>query len=161
MTHVTHNPLIAVIAAMLLLGLGGCTAATQLSGGDAALATNSLAQGPTAVSDIATGNIGSSTDCRRLTGRMQVRILQIRDRRNEKPSLVSRAIAWAMQPFHGPSVASAEAGNTVADVRDLQTYNRALKARGCASFDLATELANTDPRSAPVPTVPAATPRLQ
>ncbi|MEL6873006.1 MAG: hypothetical protein AAFO62_09480, partial [Pseudomonadota bacterium] len=133
----------ALAAAALLLALSGCAASTQLSGGNGAVSAVAPPDGPTAIADIATGNIDSATACRRLTGRIQVRILQIRDRRNEQPSLVSRAVAWAMKPFHGASSASLAGESTVADVRDLQTYNRALAQRGCPSFDLAAELANT------------------
>lgn len=94
-------------------------------------------------------------DCRKLTGRMQIRILQIRDRGD------GYGATWAsrgMQTTAGAVFGGTAYGTNVTtqrarDLAILEAYNRELKAKNCPTFDLAEELkpkpGDTTPRPTP------------
>ncbi|MEO1694859.1 MAG: hypothetical protein AAFR55_06440 [Pseudomonadota bacterium] len=112
--------------------------------------------GPAQQLDLTTAGIGAfdpdgtyqlsaaeqSLSCRRLTGRMQVRILQVRDRRDERSGTFGAMIAnSSLVGSANPSGAAAPAATASArDVKILEAYNRALVAKNCPSFDLGAEL---------------------
>lgn len=81
-------------------------------------------------------------DCKKLTGRMQVRILQERDYVERRPT---SAVAQTMQQTSASVFGGASRGASPADDHararaELEAYNAQLAAKGCRTFDLATEL---------------------
>ena len=94
-------------------------------------------------------------DCRALTGRMAVRIMQLRDYENRhQASLVSRAIQSTTSPvFFGGSGAGLDPdGRYRRDRAQLVAYNGLLAEKQCANFDLEAELspgAKEPPRTRP------------
>lgn len=96
-------------------------------------------------------------ECKELTGRMQVRILEVRD--TSTPTETS-TLSQLMQSGFGSLFSSGEAAKSTppprgADFAMLEAYNRALVAKGCMSFDLAEDLRPKDVRVTPVPTIKA------
>ena len=93
-------------------------------------------------------------DCRQLTGRMAVRIVQIRDfqTRTQTTSL-SRGIQTAAKPMHGGSGEGSDPdGRYARDRAQLEAYNQRLAQMNCANFDLDAELdpnAKGPPRTRP------------
>lgn len=82
-------------------------------------------------------------DCRALTGRMAVRIVQIRDfqTRTQTTSL-SRGLQSAAKPaFGGSGEGTDPDGRYARDRAMLNAYNQRLAAQNCANFDLDAELA--------------------
>jgi hypothetical protein len=92
-------------------------------------------------------------DCKKLTGAMQVRILQIRDydQRN-KPSLAARGVQGVTTPIWG---GTKEGMNPDAqhrrDLAMLEAYNGLLAQKNCKTFDLAAELKKRGPTDMPTP----------
>jgi len=89
--------------------------------------------------------------CKRMTGRMQVRILELR---GGGPSRGSSGFAQGLQSavvpvFGGSSHGSDSAGQRQQDVARLAAMNDLLKQRNCPHYDLADELAK--PAGAPTP----------
>lgn len=92
-------------------------------------------------------------DCRKLTGRMQVRILQIRGySERRKTSDVSHAAQQAAVPILGGSLRSANPDSDYQRDRSmLEAYNKQLAAKNCRTFDLEGELKPKDVRDTPTP----------
>lgn len=98
-------------------------------------------------------------DCKRLTGRMQVRLLQVRDYDPaRKPSAFSQGVRSAADP-----VASVLLGKSAAygsdpsrqrdnDIAMLRAYNAQLAAKKCKTFNLDAELAAGN-KGSPLPSV--------
>lgn len=97
-------------------------------------------------------------DCKRLTGKMQVRILQIRDHDPaRKPSAVGNAL-WSM---HNPLIGGSTRGmDPVAEHRAdhamLEAYNKRLAEKKCKTFDLEAELKPQAVTATPRPQAPVA-----
>lgn len=92
-------------------------------------------------------------DCKKLTGRMQVRILQIRDH-NERQlgTTVSRTLQSAVQPvLGGTKHGTSPDREVVADRAVLEAYNRQLAAKNCKTFDLNAELRPKPLKETPTP----------
>jgi hypothetical protein len=91
--------------------------------------------------------------CRKLTGRMQVRILQIRD--HEQRARASAASRWAQQAAMSLYGGSRHGVNPDAEYRRdravLEAYNRQLAAKRCKTFDLEAELTPKHVRETPIP----------
>ncbi len=92
-------------------------------------------------------------DCGRIMGRMQVRILSLRSEgRRTQPT----ALARSMQSV-GTSIGLSEGYATNPDDRynrelaELQAYNAKLGEKGCKTYDLERELAETDLSVTPRP----------
>lgn len=85
-------------------------------------------------------------DCKRMTGRMKVRILQMREARQApKTSELSRNIQGAVTPIAkqlsgGTSYGSDPDGQYARDLAMLHTYNRQLAAKSCRTLDIEAEL---------------------
>ncbi|WP_156827495.1 hypothetical protein [Hyphomicrobium zavarzinii] len=81
-------------------------------------------------------------DCRKLTGRMAVRIVQIRDfQTRRQTTALSRGIQSATTPvFGGTSVGADPDGRYARDRAQLEAYNKRLEEKKCPSFDLEAEL---------------------
>jgi hypothetical protein len=94
-------------------------------------------------------------DCRKLTGRMAVRIVQVRDfqTRTQTTSL-SRGIQTAMKPAYGGHGEGTDPyGRYARDRAQLEAYNQRLAEKNCANFDLDAELApgaKDPPRTRPL-----------
>ena len=96
-------------------------------------------------------------DCKQLTGRMQVRILEVRDfNERAQSSGASRLLQSAVTGIVGGTSAGKDpVGTTAKDRAMLQAYNRQLQAKSCKSYDLDDELRPKDVKVTPVPTVAA------
>lgn len=95
-------------------------------------------------------------DCKKLTGRMQVRILQIRDNAERKQtSAVSRLAQQVVTPIYGGTQRGADPdADYRRDLAMLQAYNRRLAANKCKTFDLDAELKPQPVQHTPRPTDP-------
>jgi hypothetical protein len=94
-------------------------------------------------------------DCKKLTGRMAVRIVQIRDfQTRTQTTALSRGLQTAVKPaFGGSGEGSDPNGRYARDRAQLEAYNRRLAEKNCANFDLAAELdpsAKEPPRTRPL-----------
>lgn len=94
-------------------------------------------------------------ECKELTGRMQVRILEVRDTtsQNETSTLSQLMQSGFGSLFSSGASAKSPPPPRSADVAMLEAYNRALVAKGCMSFNLAEDLQPKDVRVTPIPTV--------
>ena len=99
-------------------------------------------------------------DCRRLTGRMQVRILQVRDyTKREKSSAIARITQQGTTQILGGTQQGADPdGEHRRDIAMLYAYNRQLAAKKCPTFDLETELQPQPIERTPRPVAPKKTP---
>lgn len=81
-------------------------------------------------------------DCRTLTGRMAVRIVQLRDHQNrQQVSAVSRSLQSAAKPFFGEGSTGTDPDDRyLRDRAQLAAYNGLLAEKQCANFDLEAEL---------------------
>lgn len=81
-------------------------------------------------------------DCKSLTGRMQVRILQERDyvQRSQTSGLSRSVKAGVTTVFGGSAYGSDPEADHARTVAMLEAYNKQLAAKGCRTFDLAAEL---------------------
>ncbi len=78
--------------------------------------------------------------CSRLRGRIQLRVLEIRDRATKRqPTLVSRAIRSTANSIPGWHRKTPALGGRY-DLAVLTAYNNRLGQLGCATYDIATEL---------------------
>lgn len=95
-------------------------------------------------------------DCKKLTGTMQIRILQIRGYdSNKKASAAARGLqTWATPIWGGTKEGVDPDGQYRKDLAMLEAYNRQLAAKKCKTFDLAAEL-NTTEDTTPSPREPA------
>ena len=92
--------------------------------------------------------------CKKLTGVMQIRILQVRQYDAAKnPSAAARGVQAVATPiFGGTTVGSDPEGQHRRDLAMLEAYNRQLASKNCKTFDLAAALKASDPNSTPEPT---------
>lgn len=96
-------------------------------------------------------------DCKRLSGKMQVRILQIRD---YDPARQTSAVGTALQTMHNPFIGGSTRGmdraaEHRADLAMLHAYNRRLAEKKCRTFDLDAELKPQPVTHTPRPQAPA------
>jgi hypothetical protein len=92
-------------------------------------------------------------DCKRLTGRMQVRLLQVRDQREQT---LTSSTAQALQSTIVPVLGGSPVGANPADdyKRDrawLEAYNAQLAAKKCPTYNLDNELQPRSIRDTPKP----------
>jgi hypothetical protein len=94
-------------------------------------------------------------NCKQLSGRAQVLILQLRGYDNRKQSSgLSRGLQSIFSSTVGTSPKGRDPdGQHAADLKRLQGYNQRLAAAGCKSYDLDYELKQTDPLVSPVPRI--------
>jgi len=92
-------------------------------------------------------------DCKKLTGVMQVRILQIRDYDpSQKASMVARGVQSVATPIWGGTTAGLDPdGQYRKDLAMLEAYNSRLASKNCKTFDLAAELKSRGPNDMPAP----------
>ncbi len=99
-------------------------------------------------------------DCRKLTGRMTVRLMQLRSepgRGASAPSAFSEAIGGVARPaatlFWGKSASAVtdSTGRLASDRAQVHAYNGLLREKGCAVFDVDAELAKAADAPPPRP----------
>lgn len=136
---------VAAVTSALACGCAGAPVDTQPSlVGDAP---------PSASSDIVTGTVPASgyqlsenelkLDCRKLTGLMQIRILQIRGYdSSKKTSAAARGMQSLATPIWGGTKEGIDPdGQYRRDRAMLEAYNQRLADKHCKTFDLEAELA--------------------
>lgn len=99
--------------------------------------------------------------CKQLSGRMQIRLLAIRDYNSaNSTSLASRAVQSGTATAFGGSATSADPNTAYArDVAMLQAYNNQLAAKDCKTYNLQAELQPQDYTITPTASIkPAAGP---
>lgn len=125
-------------------------------------ATSALApsSGPDAAPTQATAAYQLSADekaleCKQLTGRMQIRILEIRDyHERSRTTLVARTLqSGSTTVFGGPKAGIDPDGAYAKDRATLEAYNAQLVAKGCKAYDLESELQPQDVRVTPTATI--------
>ena len=92
-------------------------------------------------------------DCKKLTGLMQIRILQMRGYdTNKKASAAARGIQSLATPIFGGTKEGVDPdGQYRKDLAMLEAYNRQLGVKKCKTFDLDAELAATATDVTPEP----------
>jgi hypothetical protein len=144
------NPCFAIAPLLLGLVLAACAAAVPGYSPDpktreaqeraAAAVANAGKMQPDG--SYALGSEEAALDCKKLSGRMQVRILQIRDRDERyRASLLARGMQSATTLAIGGSKHSISPDAEYArDRAQLEAYNRQLAEKGCKTYDLDAEL---------------------
>ncbi len=95
-------------------------------------------------------------ECKQLMGRMQIRILEIRDydERNQT-SMVSQALKATVKPFFGGGTRGNDPNADYAKDRAmLEAYNKQLAVKGCKTYDLDAQLKPKNFRETPEPITP-------
>jgi hypothetical protein len=92
-------------------------------------------------------------DCKKLTGTMQIRILQMRGYdTNKKTSAASRSLQSLTTPIFGGTKEGVDPdGQYLKDRAMLDAYNRQLAVKQCKTFDIAAELAIKSTDVTPTP----------
>jgi hypothetical protein len=92
-------------------------------------------------------------DCKKLTGTMQIRILQMRGYdTNKKTSTVARSLQSLTTPIFGGTKEGVDPdGQYLKDRAMLEAYNRQLGVKQCKTFDLDAELAIKSTDVTPTP----------
>jgi hypothetical protein len=138
-------------APALLLVLASCTSSPPRDGAPAMAAAADSTQ-PDVGYVLSAQELALS--CRKLTGRMQVRILQIRDyEQRARPSPASGLAQQAATSLYGGSRRGIDPDAEYRrDHAMLEAYNRRLAEKKCKTFDLAAELRPKSVRETPTPT---------
>lgn len=94
-------------------------------------------------------------ECKQLMGRMQIRILEIRDyNERNNTTIASRALQSGVGTVFGGSTSGLDPnGRYAKDRAMLEGYNKQLVAKGCKSYDLDAELTPKDFRVSPSATI--------
>lgn len=139
----------STVAALVSALACGC------AGGPADVKPDLVGDAPAPTTQVVTGAVPASGyqlseeelkfDCRKLTGLMQVRILQIRGYdTNKKASATARSVQSFATPIWGGTKEGVDPDAQYRkDVAMLQAYNQQLAAKNCKTFDLDAELAAT------------------
>jgi hypothetical protein len=142
-------PSARVLAAAMLVAcsLTGCAASIEPQGyaiaGDApkAAAGASTSTSAAPASGYQLSEEEKSADCGRLTGRMKIRILALKDSmKRTNTSELSRSLHSATAAMGGSASGSYPYGDEQRDRALLEAYNQQLAAKGCKTLDLANEL---------------------
>lgn len=155
MLGIGHHTAVIVLTCAVLSG--GC-ALRLPSGSD--IETRSLQPRQTTAGGYQLTTAEQKLDCRRLTGRMQVRILQIRDRMKAQPDTVLATVRSALSTTSRVIMSGSATSNghsaadrTKRDIEMLKAYNRTLASKNCATFDLNAELQERPVSHTPIPTL--------
>ena len=100
-------------------------------------------------------------ECKKLTGKMQVRLLQVRDQRERTlTSKAAQTIQATVVPVLGGSPVGANPGDDFKrDKAMLEAYNSRLAEKNCPTYNLETELQSRSVRDTPQPVPKADTPK--
>lgn len=144
----TARPLTLCVLAAVAAGCAG-----PGGGSTAALAPGSL---PGSAAGYQLTEEERGLDCKKLTGRMQVRILQVRDfEARERTSFVARGLQTATTSVLGGSKEGADPDGQYQRSRaQLAAYNQLLASKGCRTFDLESELKPKPITETPTPVAP-------
>jgi hypothetical protein len=151
-----------VLGLMLLAATLGCGCAGTPADVPPALVADSggmpkppLANDAAAISDYQLSDEERKYDCKKLSGKMQVRILQMRgyDTRAKASSMARTTQAVATPIFGGTKEGLDPDGQYHKDRAMLEAYNRQLAEKKCKTFNIEAELAKTD-GSTPAPIAP-------
>lgn len=135
-----------IVVALASAMVGGC------AGGQPVSSPNLISDAPQPTAPIVTGSLPTSGykltnnelkyDCRKLTGLMQIRILQVRGYdANKNASLAARGMQTVATPIFGGTKEGLDPeAQHLKDIAALQAYNQQLAAKKCKTFDLAAEL---------------------
>jgi hypothetical protein len=137
----------ALIVAALASGLaGGC------AGGPAVSPPNLVSDAPHPSGGMVTGSVPDTgyhlseaelkLDCKKLTGTMQIRILQVKGYdSNKQASLAARGMQSFATPIWGGTKEGLDPeGQHRKDLAMLEAYNARLAEKHCKTFNLAAEL---------------------
>ena len=85
-------------------------------------------------------------DCKRLTGKVQIRILELRTfASRSRTSMLSRTLQSATTPIFGGTTSGINPTSDEArTLAQAEAYNRELDQKGCRSFDLVKAIASTE-----------------
>lgn len=151
--HVSsHGPAVAIA-----LLLAACATGTQTASVPA-VAPPPDSQGDVPASGYVLTADEQALDCKQLTGRMQVRILQLRSfEGGQRSTAVSRiAQTGATMVFGGSDYGTDPDKRRQRDLAVLEAYNKQLAVKKCRTFDLEAELKPHDDKNAlPAPVPPA------
>lgn len=147
--------LLAAIAA--LSDLSGCAGSGEPNPTASILPAATAATATAPQSDYQLSPAEQKLNCKQITGRMQIRILQIRDFNDRMhASLLSRGLHSAFANTVGTSPKGLDPdGAYASDLKMLRAYNELLAAKGCKSFNLDDELQKRGAGDMPSATVPA------
>jgi hypothetical protein len=100
-------------------------------------------------------------DCKKLSGRIQLRLLTLRDAPALEPtSAAARTMHGTAGAVFGTSTVRADPGAELRrDRAVVEAYNRQLAAKGCKTFDLEAELRKSPGLDTPAPRAQKSTPR--
>lgn len=146
-----HRLTSRLLTALVALSLGACASQGPVITQTGSLSPQANAPAPSiqTVSRLPadSGYILTETDraldCRTLTGRMAVRIVQLRDYESRaQTTAVSRAIQSTATPIFGggPTISVEPDVRYARDRAQLAAYNTLLAEKKCANFNLDTEL---------------------
>jgi hypothetical protein len=142
----------ALVSAVLASALAcGC------AGGPADTKPNLVSDVPRPAGDMVTGSVPAAGyqlsadelkyDCKKLTGTMQIRILQVKGYdSNKQASLAARGMqAFATPIWGGTKEGLDPEAQHRKDLAMLEAYNARLAEKHCKTFNLATELGSNGP----------------
>jgi hypothetical protein len=145
MRHVPHRALVLLLLAIVVT-LSGCAGS---AGGEAALLPSGTGTYTLTPEEIA-------LDCRKLTGRVQVRLLALRGEEYKvQPSSAAQSMRSATSAALGTDTAKNAAARAANDRPILDAYNKRLVELGCPSFDIGKELEARPSAPTPYPSIPA------
>lgn len=138
---------------VLVVGALACACASTQSDQPPSILTESALSGDTANATYQLSEKERKYDCKKLTGAMQVRILQIRDYdSSKKASMAARGMQTVTTPIWGGTTAGMDPdGQHHRDLAMLEAYNGLLAEKNCKTFDLAAELQKRGPTDMPTP----------
>jgi len=150
-----------VLGLVLLSAAFGCGCAGAPADAPPALVADSGIAKPPLVNDAAAfpdyqlSDEEKKFDCKKLTGKMQVRMLQMRgfDTRTKGSAVARTTQAVATPIFGGTKEGLDPDGQYHKDRAMLEAYNRQLAEKKCKTFNIEAELAKTD-GSTPTPIAP-------
>jgi hypothetical protein len=141
---------------VLLTAALGCGCAGAPTEGPPSLVSDPppLANDTAAFSDYQLSEDERKFDCKKLTGKMQVRILQIRgyDTRPKASGLARTTQSVTTPIFGGTKEGLDPDGQYRRDRAMLEAYNRELGNKKCKTFDIEAELKKTEGTPEPIPT---------
>ncbi|NOT72974.1 MAG: hypothetical protein HOP09_17380 [Hyphomicrobium sp.] len=150
---------LVAVSGLAAMGLGACASS---NGADTAslLPPPSAQQSPPAnvqpgdAANVAPAVLSAdeqALECKQLTGRMQIRILEIRDyNERNRTTIASRALQSGVGAVFGGSKSGLDpSGRYAQDRAMLDAYNKQLGVKGCKTYDLEAELKPQDFRVTP------------
>lgn len=137
------------ILTAMLMAIAGCAASNDTG----TLLTPVAASASTGTHVLSADE--QALECKQLMGRMQIRILEIRDyNERNRTTMASRALQTGVTTVVGGSEAGLDpTGQYAKDRAMLEAYNKQLVAKGCKSYDLEAELQPKDFHISPAATI--------